>query len=165
MFNKKSGQIGETITWVVATIIIIVILLISIFAATSYPGKSKGAFSSEKRNDFIASESFFAYLLTEDERGQTVHEQLKNEENLNDFNGNLAIKIFEGFYREEYAGVWVGIIPHTGPLNFIKNKYFGSDTANLLGEFGWEYTIKKPHVPQIISLDESKSIELVLAHE
>ena len=96
--------------------------------------------------------------MTEDEAGQTVHEQLKNEGNLNDFNGNLGIKIFDGFYGEEYLGVWVGIVPH-GAITSIKNEYFKSDPSYLLGgEFGWVYTIKKPHISQRISLDENKSV-------
>ncbi len=164
MFNKKA-TIGETITWVVATVIIIIILLISIFAATSYLGKNKGADFSAKQSDPLASESFFAWLLTEDESGQTIHGQLRNETNLNDFNGNLAIKIFKGFYGEEYTGVWVGIVPY-GAITSIRNEYFKSDPSYLLGgEFGWEYTIKKPHILQRITLNENKSVNLVLTYD
>jgi len=173
MFNKKirvflkdkRSQIGETMTWVVATVIIIIILLISIFIATSYLGKNKGTDFLSKQSDLLASESFFAYLLTEDSEGQTVHEQLKNEENLNDFNGNLAIKIFDGFYKEEYPDVWVGIIPHTGPLTFIKNKYFGSEPSGIGGQYSWSLITKKSHISQRIPLNENKSVELVLTHE
>ena len=34
MLDNKKGQIGETMTWIVATLIIIVILSISIFATS-----------------------------------------------------------------------------------------------------------------------------------
>ena len=34
MLNKKRGQVSDTITWIVATIIIVVILLIFVFASS-----------------------------------------------------------------------------------------------------------------------------------
>lgn len=177
MFNKKipiflkdkRSQIGETITWVVATVIIIIILLISIFISTSYLGKNKGADFLAKRSDLLASESFFAYVLTEDTGGQTVHEQLKNQGNLNDFNGNLAIKIFDELYGEEYPEVWIGIAPHSAVSPSIKNEYFGSKPVLKGGDPKCPFaeSIKKPgkpYVSQRIALDENKSIELVLTH-
>jgi len=122
MFNKKLGQIGKTITWVVATVIIIVILFISIFVATSYLGGSKKADFS-KQTDILASKSFFAYLLTEDTGGQTIYEQLREEENLNDFNGNLALNIFEEFYRKDYPyTIWLVI--YSKPHDIITNTFF-----------------------------------------
>ncbi len=122
MFNKKLGQIGKTITWVVATVIIIVILFISIFVATSYLGGSKKADFS-KQSDILASKSFFAYLLTEDTGGQTIYEQLRDEENLNDFNGNLALNIFEEFYRKDYPHtIW--LVVYSKPHDIITNTYF-----------------------------------------
>ena len=33
MLRNKSGQVGETMTWVVATIVIVVILILSVYAA------------------------------------------------------------------------------------------------------------------------------------
>jgi len=141
MFNKekpfflkdKRSQIGETITWVVATVIIIIILLVSVLITTSYLGKNKGVDFLAKRSDLLASESFFAYLLTEDSEGQTVYEQLRNEENLNDFNGNLALKIFKGFYEEDYpVAIWLGI-DFEGLGLPRKNKYFGSRPTSLRG--------------------------------
>ena len=169
MFNKKSGQIGETMTWVVATVIIIVVLLISIFISTSYLGKNKGVDFLAKRSDILASESFFAYLLTEDNEGQTVYEQLKNQTNLNDFNGNLAINIFDELYGGEYPEVWIGIAPNSAISPSIKNQYFGSKPVLKGGDpkYPFAESIRKPDKPYIsqrIALDESKSIELVLAH-
>ncbi len=167
--KDKRSQIGETMTWIVATIIIIVVLSISIFIATSYLGGSKKADFLAKRSDLLASESFFAYLLTEDSKGQTVYEQLKNEENLNDFNGNLAIKIFDGFYGEEYPEVWIGIATGIAVSPSIKNEYFGSKPVLKGGDpkYPFAETIRKPdkaYVSQRITLNESKSIELVLTH-
>jgi len=132
MFNKKLGQIGKTITWIIATVIIIMILVVSIFVATSYLGGSKKADFS-KQTDILASKSFFAYLLTEDTGGQTVYEQLRDEENLNDFNGNLALNIFEEFYRKDYPfAIWLGIDFEGFGLP-RRNEYFGSRPITLRG--------------------------------
>lgn len=168
MFNKRA-TLGETITWVVATVIIIIILLISILAATSYLGKNKGANFLAKRSDLIASKSFFAYVLTEDSEGQTVHEQIKNKGNLNDFNGNLGIKIFNELYGEEYPEVWIGIATGIAISTSIGNEYFGSKPVLKGGDpkYTFSESIRKPDKPYIsqrINLNESKSVELVLAH-
>lgn len=61
--NGKRGQIGETMTWIVATIVIIIILLISIFI-------SKGISSSDarililtdKQKDFIGTKSIVNFV-------------------------------------------------------------------------------------------------------
>lgn len=177
MFNKKiliflrdkRSQIGKTMTWVVATIIIIVILLVSILVTTSYLGKHKEMDFLAKRSDILASKSFFAYLLTEDTEEQTIYEQLKNEENLNDFNGNLAINIFDELYGGEYPEVWVGIATGIAVAPSIRNEYFGSKPVLKGGDpkYPFAESIKKPdkpYVSQRIALNESKSIELVLTH-
>ena len=121
MFNKKA-TVGETITWVIATVIIIVILLISVFVTTSFLSGNKKVDFSAKQSDFLALESFFAYLLTEDTSGQTIYEQLKEEGNLTQFNGELALNIFNGLYSEDYWLIWFVI--YSKPNNIIHNKYF-----------------------------------------
>ena len=179
MFNKKirvflkdkRSQIGETMTWVVATVIIIIILSISIFIATSYLGKNKGTDFLSRRSDLLASESFFAYLLTENSEGQTVHEQLKNEENLNDFNGNLAIKIFEEFYKEEYSNVWVGTVSIPVFSIYTSNVFFGDDPGHIRKMGYWGIDTSYPHVMQRVKLskgkfviygEENKYVEMIL---
>ncbi|MEK6881805.1 MAG: hypothetical protein AABY22_19460, partial [Nanoarchaeota archaeon] len=71
----KRAQVGETMTWVIATVIIILILTVFIFA-TSVIGKGKGVVSKKvslidasdnlngKAGDFLVSKTFSAYLLT-----------------------------------------------------------------------------------------------------
>jgi len=168
MFNKKSGQIGETVTWVVATVTIVVILLIAIFVATSFFTKNKKADFLAKQSDILASESFFAYLLTEDDSGQTVYEQIKNLENLNEFNGNFAIEIFDGFYSKDYPKVWLGIIQKVAVAPSIKNEYFGSKPViSADPKYASVESIRKPNKPYVsqnIILTENKSLELVLTN-
>ena len=111
-FNKpyrdKKGEVGETVTWIIATVIIIVVLLISISATVTGILDFKN-FNYIKKADVLASKSFFSYLLTESDEGISVYEQLGSEDNLNEFNGVLAFGIFEEFYEKEYEDVWVGI--------------------------------------------------------
>lgn len=63
MLNKKA-QIGETITWMVATIIIIVILAISIFITSASRWKDKDNLKLiDKQKDFIATKSIVNFLI------------------------------------------------------------------------------------------------------
>ena len=162
MFNKKLGQIGKTITWIVATVIIIMILIVSIFVATSYLGGSKKADFS-KQTDILASKSFFAYLLTENTEGQTIYSKIKTDEDLTDFNGNLALKIFKEFYEEDYpVAIWLGIdfeglgLPRT-------NKYFGSRPTSLRGGDIMQRRID--FVLEEAILNDDKWLELILMNK
>jgi len=124
----KKAQIGETITWLVATVIIIVILIFSIFIA-GFVGKDK-EFQILPKKDLLATKSLSGYLLTQDDSGKKVFEQLKDEENLdkvfNNFSGGLAARIFRGLYKKDYPfKIWLGIYT---PNEFTKtrvNEYFG----------------------------------------
>src|SRR3989339_145530 len=64
--NNCRGQIGETLTWVVATIVIVIILSISIFVVSfgGFLGENKDfVFDSVNRNNFESFESKFSPLL------------------------------------------------------------------------------------------------------
>ena len=61
MLNNKKAQVGETITWVVATLIIVVVLGISVFATFSVSNK-KIIFLDDKGKDFIATKSITSFL-------------------------------------------------------------------------------------------------------
>jgi hypothetical protein len=156
MRNKKA-QIGETMTWVIATIIIIVILIFSIFITSilGVTGSHKEYKSIGTKPDLIPVKSLTSYLLTKDNSGQKVFDQLKNEENLNEFNGNLALKIFNYFYLLNYAQVWMGINKDFS-LD-LENDYFGS--RNTL--YGGSSTLYVDFT-EFINLGEDKSIQLIL---
>ncbi|MEK6817623.1 MAG: hypothetical protein AABX80_02370 [Nanoarchaeota archaeon] len=66
MLNKRA-QASEAMTWVVATLIIIVLLGISIYAA-SFLSKSKVIdYKTEDRSqDIVMEESLFSYFLVQD---------------------------------------------------------------------------------------------------
>ena len=107
MHNNR-GQIGETITWVVATVIIILILAVSLFASEFAFWKSK-KLDFYKTTDTLASKSLFSYLLTKNSGGENVYEQVKKEGDFDEFNKNLEKSIFQKFYSGEYREISVGI--------------------------------------------------------
>lgn len=62
--NRKA-QVGTTITWVVATLIIIVVLGISVFATLSVSSK-KTIFLEDKGKDILATKSITSFLRNSD---------------------------------------------------------------------------------------------------
>ncbi len=111
--QNKKGEIGETITWFVATVIIIVILLISIFIVSVGPFTHK-EFKVCNERDLLVTKSLTSYLLTKDS-GEEIFYKLASKDNLNDkkskwadekalgdFAYNLAEKIFSELYKNDY---------------------------------------------------------------
>jgi len=125
--KNKLGQTGDTITWLVATVVIIVVLTVSIFAASIFFDKNKslksGTFESA---DTLASKSLFSYVITKDSNGKVVYEQLKEEENLGDFDGKLSVKIFIDLYKKEYLTIWAGFFIDRTVSPYLSNEYFGA---------------------------------------
>ncbi|GAI63277.1 unnamed protein product, partial [marine sediment metagenome] len=80
--KNKKAQIGETMTWVVATIIIIVILVISLYTTSLLAQTKKVIHYKYKRAaDLIMEKSLFSYFLVKDETKKTfIHNQLKEQE-------------------------------------------------------------------------------------
>ena len=67
MIKNKTAQAGDTITWLVATVVIIVVLSISVFASSFFFDKNKILNSKNfKSKDTLASKSLFSYVLTKD---------------------------------------------------------------------------------------------------
>jgi len=150
MLNKKA-QVGETITWIVATLIIIVILYFSIFIANFYVGSSKKVGVSSV--DYVAWKSMTSYVLF-DKDGKKVYNQLLEDGNLNEFNGNLGLNIFDKLYGKDYSAIWLGV-------DSEHNDYFGWRiyTREIGGDFHFT------HVYVIINtfmLNKDKELNLAL---
>lgn len=155
MFNKKA-TVGETITWIVATVIIIVILAFSIFISSFYLGESKTA-SSFKSIDVLASKSLFSYLLTTEEEA-IIYDQLKTDLNLNDVNGELAVDIFKEFYEDEYKNTWVGVLKADLPSHLNANTYFGAKPSDIIV---FSYDAPKDFISDGIKLNETASVGFI----
>jgi hypothetical protein len=161
IFLNKKGQVGETVTWMVATVIIIAILGISFFIAEAYVGKDKevSSVSYSKQVDILVSKSLFSYFLTDD-----IYNQIKTDGNFSDTNGPLAEDIFEGFYGEEYPkDIWLGVVFNLG-LEDRENDYFGERPRK--GTSGYLLGGTYEHVSESIKLNEEEFFEiLLLKHE
>ncbi len=167
MIDKKA-QVGETVTWVVATVIIIVILTITIIASGLIWKDKEIQSQYFSSADIITSKSFFSYLLTEDSE-RTIYSQVKEEGNLNENNGNRALRVFDSF-NEDYSNIWLGIVVNAGEncergkefciLESIENDFFGSRYGGSRNTETGYHTI--PHISEKINLDETKYLELVL---
>lgn len=149
--NKK-GQEGETLTWIFATILIVVVLFASIGVTTIITKKVVLTFSTGERADLLVTKSLVAYLLTL-EGDKTIYENLSNSEDLNDFDGNLAVRIFRGLYSQRYSSIWMGI--------GWRNNFFG---ANILGIQKSPFPVRNrfPFVSEIIKIQD-RDLKLVLA--
>ena len=91
--KNKKAQIGETITWVVATIIIIAILILSIYVASLLSNTKKTlTYASEgRKGDILMEKSLFAYFLANETDKEVIYSELKK----NDFPINLDTKLNE----------------------------------------------------------------------
>jgi len=137
MLDNKRGAIGDTLTWIVATIIIIVILIFGIFIAGG-SDLAKEIFGLNKNvkyspsSDTIAQKSLHAYLLTpyqekpeqeqeeEEKEKEIIYDTIKREMKINSYNGPFARQIFNSFLygeKTEYWNVWFGV-------NGKSNTYF-----------------------------------------
>jgi hypothetical protein len=122
MYNKRAQQIGETITWVVATVIILIVVVVTVFVA-SFLGHSK-IFPTISQFDLFADKSLTAFLLTKDVNGNPVYNEISTDGQLNSFNGNLAQQIFINLYSGFYhARLYLGVLGQD-------NDYFNSGTIS-----------------------------------
>jgi hypothetical protein len=163
MINKKA-EIGEGLAWIVATIAILFILFITLYAANILSDVKKLIDVKEARTkDLLVTKSLVAYLITEKE-GSSIYEQLKQEQDLNEFNGKLAVRIFRDLYQRDYTRlIWMGL--QKG------NSYFGVRTlglSSILNErrsstrSGVPPYQSEPSVTNQIKLSDDKNIELIL---
>tara|TARA_Y100000310_G_C20501382_1_gene724172 strand:+ start:239 stop:688 length:450 start_codon:yes stop_codon:yes gene_type:complete len=109
LMNQKKGQIGETMTWIVATLIIVFVLLVSIYVS-SLLSKTKNIgsddFNSEDlRQDLLAKKSLIAFLLSENSNEKTTYAIINEEGKLNSFVEKLTSETFREIYK---SSVWFG---------------------------------------------------------
>jgi TRAP-type mannitol/chloroaromatic compound transport system permease small subunit len=79
---KKKGQIGETVTWIIATLVIIGILIIFILVS-SLMAKIKAIHVGDvktdmKESNLVKEKTSFAYQLTNNKNKDIIENILKN---------------------------------------------------------------------------------------
>jgi hypothetical protein len=146
LFLNKQGQVSDTITWVVATLIIIVLLLFSVLIASTL-GETKGESIGINFNNnyIIPQKSFYAYLLNND---------LNFPENKFDETQRLlALKIFRGYYQDSTPFVDVLYIIQSSDL------YSPSDSIDITPERSYsiypENVLKQKYIEAGIFITKS----------
>ncbi|MEK6898034.1 MAG: hypothetical protein AABX28_01605 [Nanoarchaeota archaeon] len=146
----RGGQIGETMTWIVATLLIVVLLLISVYASvvlakkmTLIPPLSENEFSI---HDSFVKRSMMSYLLTK-QNEDIVYKEIENRNTMDGFNYDLFIQIFYTIYQvvgESNYFVWMEVVS-------------GSKGS---GQFFDELTYGKKIISESVYLSDDKKIEL-----
>ena len=163
---NKRAAIGETITWLVATIIITIVLSLAILISGLIWKHKEVQSPYFQSTDVLASKSYFSYILTEDSAGETIYSQLKKEDNLNDVNGNFGARLFRSLYQEDYAddpdNIWLGLLVKDDEnfLNAVSNSYFGRKPGAQRGTEESFHVI--PHISEKITLGDDKLVELMI---
>ena len=96
MLNNKRAQIGETMTWVVATIIILVILAIAIYAASIMSLATRTINVGADESSVLLKKSLYGYLLTQEiieGEGESVFVKL-SKGSIDTFSKDLGDKVF-----------------------------------------------------------------------
>ncbi len=103
-FNmNKRAQVATTITWIVATVIIIIILAISILLTSVFGKRSYNDKDLDEgdRADLLVTKSLLSYLLTKS-ADKMIFEQISEEKKFNSFNQELRDRVFYSLYDKEY---------------------------------------------------------------
>lgn len=170
--KNKRGQVGDTITWVIASLIIIAVLIFSVSIASGSDWV-KQVIDLDKSVDYvktvdsIAEKSLYGYLLTVSSGEKIVFDDLEEDQDLDPYTGDLAENIFKELYGKDYpVAVWLG-------MNFEgkgNNFYFGerpATRAKIVGSQGKTSYLPLDHISSEVYFDNDKSkfIELVLMNE
>ncbi len=101
---NNRGQIGETMTWVVGTLVIIVILAISIFIVSSRVFENDRTIKAVNLNsNLLVTKSLLGYLSTGDNFEQLRNEKtyLENPSSIVKIDKTLAQKVLFGLYKDK----------------------------------------------------------------
>ena len=176
MLHNKKAVVGETLTWVVATLVVIVILVFSIFVTSllAKGGEILGEhkeLSSREEKDLLATKSLTGYLLTTGDSGEKVFEQLRGKGDsqetwklFDESNGNLAKDIFLKLYGDDYKldVIWLGIWDARPGRGAERNIPFGTPAESIVGgDQNWKRT-RAPTASEIIKFDETRWFVLLL---
>ena len=103
--------------WSIVLLIIFFIFFSARDISNLFPEKSLTALIGDIKNDKVEKVEVVGDKILSTYEDGKVYSTIKKDENLKDFNGDLAVKIFKGLYEKEYSGIWVGV--SEGGLNPI----------------------------------------------
>ena len=98
LYKNKNAQVSEAIVWLIATTIIVVVLVISVYAASAISKSTKAVnsldVSSSAKSDIVAKESLFAYLLTKNIDGKNFYKQIESNNEISGVAKDFGINVF-----------------------------------------------------------------------
>lgn len=117
-FVNKKAQVGETTTWLVATLIILFIITMAIFSLKLgfNPSENKIRFSYY---DSLVQKSSMSFLLSKSADGQKVFDVLRNSEAMNPEEEKLGSQIFSEKKDDFYLFITFDV--GTGILSSLSN--------------------------------------------
>jgi len=78
--NNKKAQVGETLTWIIATLIIIITLIIFIYASSVLPKEHiSPKVNVEDEVDGIEMKISFAHFLAQNKNKELIDDWIKKE--------------------------------------------------------------------------------------
>ena len=92
---QKRGQVAETVTWLVATILILIILSISVYTASVLSKTNRAVTISVEEYPILLKQSLYGFLFTRDTSGKRVFEQIEESGGLDLFSKDLGEKVFK----------------------------------------------------------------------
>ncbi|MBI4116393.1 hypothetical protein HY449_01475 [Candidatus Pacearchaeota archaeon] len=98
LYKNKNAQASEAIVWLVATLIIIAVLVVSVYTASAISKSTKTVssldFSSSMKSDIVAKESLFAFLLTKNADGKNFYSEIESSGGIAGVAKELGINVF-----------------------------------------------------------------------
>lgn len=169
--ESKKGQIATGITWIVATVAIIVILAIAIFFVQFSFGSGK-SIKAVSEKDTLVSKSFFSWLISSLNR-ERVYQRIQGDGNLDGQTGDLALNVFEIFEEDYNHDIWVGVILNYSALpgnristdslissrGATSNKFFGDRPE--LSRSGYVLDSVFIRATERVWIDDDKSLEII----
>lgn len=160
--KSKKAQVGETISWIFATVIILLILIVAVFIS-SFVVKGGKNLGTTNQADLFAAESLASFLLTKGSSGATIYQEI-SQNGFNDFSGNLAVNIFSLFSNYYDYGIFMGILDRSSDANCAQyNPYFASSNNPSI-KAGDQVRCYSGPIIYLINLNNNKLLKLVLWH-
>lgn len=131
------GQVGESLTWIVATIVIVIVLIVGIYL-TGAGGIVKGVLNKDvhyiRTVDRFADKSLNGVLLSSHQESGIIYNKLRQEGTLveqDKESAMLSTRVFRDLYNLQYREIWFGVSTLDEGLldstyNGRSNEYFGS---------------------------------------
>src|SRR3989344_2001249 len=154
-YKNKKAQAAEATIWIVATLIIVVIIVTSIYATEIISKSAKTARISdsfsvlkEQRANMFVKQSLFAYALTKNNDGINIFKQIENEQSLPKQSAEFGTQVFKTAHGT--PNVLSMILAYDGiNQNIISFGYFD----------------EKFRVVEKIKTDKDSALELILHAE